>query len=726
MKPRSYPLPYRPGIYRRPSTCLLVSVLWVGSSLSVARALNPPDWTLESPGSLILEEDGQRLEAPDGFVLQAEGVWLIGEGFWLDQRTGELILTGPLAMQWEESLFLASAIEYSSSTESLHAEGLRVGRFPIFAEIGSARGDISSVQVSELTLFPHEPRSLSPFFRLREGRYDLEPGRFSGRHATLGIGRWPLLYWPSLTIEEGGLLPSGELLAGSSSRDGISLGTRLFLPVNARVAPGGDVRAFSERGVLLGPGVRYRSRSGDDWNFAGDLQSGWINDRGDRGEDRFGQAIDAQRGYLLWSQVIDNREDLTIQSELHLLSDSEVVRDFRQDRFPGNEYPISYFSATWQPSPWQINLFSQYDPNRDHTQAERLPEIILRRQPFSPADGWLIDVYSGLAVLRERGISPDAEVAPASPLLSEPEDFRSERLEAGVSIEKNLPLVPGWVLTPGIGSRVSHYQRPLAGRDDYTRILGELSLTARGMAQGTFANENKVRGIDGLRHRLHPEVGYLWIPRAEQGQAYIPPIDRRPDLNRLPSYRLAERSDIDLLESTHLLRFGLGQYLETRDPRGGTRQLASLGLTQNWHLTDDPRREDRFAPLQLEAGLQPFPGLSWETLQRIDLAGQKIAEGTQRIAISDRDEWAWGFSHFFRDEQFSLFGIDFRRRLNERFMVLLGTQYEAREGIWPETTVGLRQTLQDTWDIDYGIRWRRGDDRSGSFSFTASAQLLNF
>ena len=682
--------------------------------------------TLETRGALILENDGDRLIAPDGAVVRWDEIVLEVHHLLIDRSEGIIELGGPLRLSGRETLLLASELDFRQADGTVQASGLRIGRAPIFGELGSITGTLERVQVDDLLLFPHEPRPLSPNFRLRQAEYIVERGQFRGRGAVVGIGRWPVLYWPALNLEPGGLLPEGAFVAGQSSANGVEAGFRATLPVNARLAPGGEIRVLTERGLLLGPAVRYAHRQGDDWFVDGRLASGWIRDQGEPGLDRQGESIGPSRGFIDWSHQSDNREDLSLQIQLQAWSDSEVTRDFRPDLFRGNEYPASFLSATWQPGPGQLNLLTQGDPNGFHPMAERWPELTFQLRPFTPATGWLGQGYASVAVLRETAREEDPALQNTAPPPFADPRLRSERVDTGVQLEYQWTPARGLSLTPGVGGRITHYERARERSDAYTRLLGEISLVARGEITGTFAGVNAVRGIDGLRHRIHPEIAYVWIPRADQGSPFIPLVDRRPTLNRLPRYRLAERADLDAMETTHLLRFGLEQVLETRDPRLGTRSLATLEIWQDWHFTDDPGRSERLPPLQWEGTLHPFPGVDLEIFQRLDHQQALVEESHHRIRLRDRREWEAGLTHYYRQDTFSLLGVDLQRRLNERYTVFFSTLYDIEENLWPETTAGLRQALQDTWEIDYGLRWRNGNAREGRFSFTASAQLLTF
>ena len=53
-------------------------------------------------------------------------------------------------------------------------------------------------------------------------------------------------------------------------------------------------------------------------------------------------------------------------------------------------------------------------------------------------------------------------------------------------------------------------------------------------------------------------------------------------------------------------------------------------------------------------------------------------------------------------------------------------RYDGRAQRWDELSFGLRQNLQNTWNVRYEVSWSHGQQREGSFGLNFMVELIRF
>ncbi|MCC5789952.1 MAG: hypothetical protein JJT75_09970 [Opitutales bacterium] len=702
------------------SAGLFPGVMALGVASSLALGGSEPEVAIESPLPLEIEDGGQTLRGGAGTTVFYGDSWLQAGGIELSQKREMVLAENPVVAQFEGIRFVASEASFDYGANLFSAEDVRLGAHPYFARMDSVTREGSVMRTPSLTFYPTEPLGFTPFLRVRQ--VEVGPDNsLSGRHLTAGIGRLPLFYSPLLYLSDLGPTPTVQIRSGQTDVLGWFMEFSVFFPMNERVAPGLDLHLYTSRGVMVGPGLQYQSLPEDEWFVEGNLTTGWISDRGSPGEDRRGVAIRRDRGHVDFVHLMDNRENLVLNMQVNYRSDSEVTRDFRRDLFREAENPDTFFSATYTDDWWQGHLFSRVRPNNFQTVPESLPEVRLALRPWV-MDGWLLRSHAQVARLRARPVD-----FPDFPSTTLTETQRSDRFDTFLGLEKSFRPQPWLSLTPSVGGRLTHYERTNQRSGNYTRLLGEVAMEARGVATGDFAVENDIWKVNGLRHQVSPYLSYHWIPKAEQGDDFLPKVNRRPFSNRLPDYRLAERTDLDDMARTHLVRIGIDQELLTRDPEYGSRKLASLEIAQDWHFQDDPaRRENRLSTIQFAYSLHPADWLEFRSFQRIDPNDGELDEWNNSLTFRDQYFWSLTFGNDYMQSAYEFYSVDMTRWLNENYEVFAGGNYDARRSRWTRTTVGLRQSFQNSWEFEYGMIFRRGDRRESPTEFIFSASLALF
>lgn len=607
---------------------------------------------------------------------------------------------------------VAESGTYDLNTGMLRVQNLRVGEFPIYLHGESVEGTLDELTFSNATIFFREEASYAPSVKARRIVY--RRGRIvSGEGLELGFLGMHFLRLPTFEHDLNSELISYFVAKGGYRRRlGLFAEAELRLPVAAGVKAGADLGLYSARGLMAGPSLEYDRGEGDR-RVRGELGSRYIHDSGDRFTDLLGNPVPRDRSQLTWWHQQRFGPRLSLDAQFTYWSDSEILRDFAPRRFHPRQQPDSYIEGNYAGDNFVIGAFARVHPNRYHRVRERLPEIRLDLLPSEAPLGFYERLSASLAVLEE-----DAYLnAPGR---------RSTRLDAYYGIERPLAVAPWLTLTPVAGVRATHYADAVGGREDYTRTLGEIGFDARARITGVFDYRNERWDIDGLRHNVEPRLSYRHAPRADDGRAYIPSIDRRVFSTYLQPLSIADQRNIDDLDRLDTLRLSLHQSLLTRDAALGTRELAALNLAADYRFSRQPGQRP-LAEVHWELALNPAPWLRFELYQRVATQTRASQELNYAVELTDHEWWSARLSSYYLRNDYEEYSLDFRRRINEVFDVVGRWRYDAERSRFNEQSYGVWQRLGQTWAVKYEVSFFEGRrERDSKFSFNIEVELLRF
>ena len=256
-------------------------------------------------------------------------------------------------------------------------------------------------------------------------------------------------------------------------------------------------------------------------------------------------------------------------------------------------------------------------------------------------------------------------------------------------------------MTPVVGARFTDYWGTQGAQvpGGTGRGLGEVGFDADLRASGTFDSQNSVWGIDGLRHLFTPVLSYRYIPDADKAADKIPPIDRDTFSTYLPLLELGDMRNIDQLQAVNVLRFGLHNTLQTRDPVYGSRDLLTFNV-------DDDLRFQRAANESSTSSIHTetvFSPARWLEITLDDtFAAQTYAqkEVNVNVTVRDADLWTAIVGVGYLTDAYGLYtvpgvgtypitGLDAyhvegRYRVNEAYQVFARVDYDDRAHVFAD------------------------------------------
>lgn len=626
-------------------------------------------------------------------------------------RTKIVVARGHAILTRGPRRLLSDEITYNANDGTYTVGRLRMGDYPIYLSGSSATGNADSITINDARASIPEPGELIPTLQAARLFFGSDR-RMHAERASVGLGSVRPVALRGFEHHLGAPLVSNvSATGGYRSSLGLFAVAGLHIPVSSTVRLGADLGLYSARGLMLGPSGDYSSTD-QGATYQGEFHSGWIHDYGDRATDVLGRPVPSQRAFAEWSHQQNITENLTLTGSLNYWRDSEIVRDFRQSEFFRVQQPDNFVESVYTGKNYFVSLFARFQPNTFHRVQQRLPELRFDLLPLAVGAGFYERFNASAVVLRDNppGGGPT---------------IHSDRFDAYYSI--NRPIRPNdwFAFTPVAGARVTHYANLDGTRSDYTRTLGEVGFDSELRMSGTYEYKNSRWKIDGLRHLFTPRLSYRYIPEADKGARYIPPIDRLSFSTYLPPLGLGDTRNIDTLRGTNTIRLGFDNTLQTRDAVYGSRDLVVLNIANDFRFDRLPR-ERHVSEIHSELAVMPARWLELGVYQSFAPQDLTMKEFNTGVALRDGNEWTARFSSNFLRGELNDYFLEGSRRFNEVFEGLVHLRYDARQKRFNEQTYGVRHNLGNLWRIEYLVTLYDGPRRESRFGFSIRVDALRF
>lgn len=639
-----------------------------------------------------------------------------------DPKTRVVTARGNATLTHGARRLLADIITYHEDSGTYEVGDLRVGEHPIYVSGSSATGDRSAITVNDARITVPEPAPFVPTAEADRVTFTSDH-RIRTEGASAGIGNIRPLALPALSTNlRGFLLPNAQINGGYRRTLGLYAEARLQLPVTPNLFLGGDLGLYTNRGVMIGPSGTYGSDTPDDADtfYHGDFHSGFITDYGTRFNDVVGRRVPRSRGFAEWNHVQQINRRLSLTAEINYWRDSEVLRDFHPAEFFEVQQPDNFLEAVYAGDNYYVSLFTRLQPNSFHVVQQRLPELRFDLIPTPIGDSGLTQRFNASFVaLRE-------DPLPFGPLNPTPgAELRADRLDAYYAVSRPIRPTSWLTFTPVAGGRITHYTNLDGARQDYTRTLGELGFDAEMRAHAVYNYKNERWKIDGLRHLVTPRLSYRYIPEAEKGARYIPPIDRRNFVTYLQPLGLGDIRNIDELRGTNTIRLGLDNALQTRDPIYGSRDLVVLNVANDFRFDRAPGGRTVSA-IHSELAIMPARWLELGVYQSFTPQDFTLQEFNTGVTVRNGDFWTARFANNFLRGHLNDYLFRSTHRFNEVFEGLIHLRYDARTHRFNEQAYGVRHNIGNTWALEYVITLYGGQRRESKFGFNIRVDALRF
>jgi LPS-assembly protein len=643
--------------------------------------------------------------------LAYEDIILLADEIHYNLKTDVVVARGNVALTRGTQRLLADEITYHLNSHAYSVKGPRLGDTLLYVSGSELTGDRTSMMVNDARLSYGEPGPWTP--TLDASLLTYVPGQtIRAEHATLGLGGWQFLSVPAYNQSVNDPLFAALTLSGGyRSTLGVFADANLLAPVGPDLKLGGDLGAYSGRGVMVGPGAALKFDQ-PGLSFDDTLRTGFIRDEGNRLTDILNRPIPADRAFVEWDHRAQIGENITTFGQLNYWSDSDVIRDFHPDQFYPVQTPDTFLEADYTGVNSVLSGFVRAQPDPYFAMQQRLPELRFDQLPTAIGGGFYETFSASAADLEDDAVGSTPAVT-------------SHRFDAVYEITR--PFTPfEWLsVTPVVGGRLTYYADATNGESTYTRALGEVGFDASLRSSAVYNYTNPAQDIDGLRHLVTPTLSYRYIPAATSGTPYIPPVDTQAYSTYLQPLGLSEMRNIDQISPTNTLRWGVNNTLQTRDPHYGSRDLATLNLAVDWRLTRLAGQRP-FSPVQAEGALMPAPWLRADAFTRVDPLTGGLRELNSGVTVHDGEAWSVRVGQHYLDHQLKEYVLDATYRIDEARELVTRIHYDAQLNRFDEEDYGFRATYANVWRVLYLVVLHQGPNRDGSFGFNIEAELKKF
>lgn len=708
---------------------IIFLVLFLTLSISLSGAL--PE--LSSIEPLEYDEASQRLVARGDARLDFENTRIRADRITYYQEFSLADANGGVAISHDGGRLVAKRMSFDSQENIFSVDILRTGQWPYYISGVSAGGTIENTNIQGATVFYDEP---SPFgLSVSSGavRYvNEDDGEYlSVDGATFRIGRIPFFYLPSYRHNFSSAPYLLDINAGSNRDLGHYLQTTSLFPITSWLRAGANLDHYSKRGLLAGPTAQYVYNSSSQ-SIVGALSTGAINDKGSQAErdvDTLGRQIKSSRNFMQWRHKHHIGERFTTTASGSYWSDSDIIRDFRDDIFDENQRPDNFVEATYTGENWILSAFARFRPNNFQLVQERAPEVRFDLLPIPLSNtGAYHRASASYLQLNEDfdRIAPDITV-----------EGESDRFDLTYRIERPVLLTNWLTLTPLAGARMTQYenqqidplflgQLPVTVDDSFKREIYELGFDLEARAYATYPTLNKAWRIDGLRHLVRPALRYRYFSDPEDVNG-IAAIDRQVfDLKR-PLLDLSDLRNVDQIAQSHLVRLGLENLFQTRTEAYGSRTLAELNFYQDIifqkNLRYDGNEDDVFNATWVELVLNPAPWLKFDLASRFKTESITLEELRTRTTIKSGEIWELGLSTDLLNKRINQYRLDYIYLINERCSFVTNMNFDANSNKFTIFRLGLQTQLGSTWELLYAITFREDARRESDVSFDIQLHL---
>ena len=647
-------------------------------------------------------------------------------------RTGLAIAIGHVTATLHADRLLADRLEYQRSDGTFFAKSVRIGTYPFYIQGSSAEGSSKEVVIHKATIVYREPGSWQPNISASTIYYS--PGhylRIGNSFAGVGSARpLPVIRFRQDLTRQPSV--SYVTIDGGSRGDlGLYAEAAMHWPIATGFTAGPDLGIYTKRGFMAGPVADYDFSSGGS-SVKSILDSGFIHDfdSKDRLDDVVGKPVPANRAYLTWNhkQVIDG--DFTVDGSVNWWKDSEVIRDFRPKEFVNVQDPDNFLEAAYTGRNYFISVFTRFQPDVFFPVQRRLPEIRFDLLPTAIGGGLYERFGAGLASLREN--PPEQGL-----------DLASKRLDAFYGLSRPVSY-RGWLdFYPVVGARFTDYRdtrgAQLAG--GAARTLGELGFDADLKSSATFNYKNPVWQIDGIRHLLTPTLSYRYIPNADKAAAAIPEIDRNTFSGYLPILELGDMRALDQLQAENVLRLGLKNTIQTRDPAYGSRDLLRFDVDDDIRFKRAPG-QGRLSELHTELEVIPAKWLEFSAEDTFSSRSYAQKELNANVTLRDADVWSVAAGVGYLTDNYGRYAIpgvgtfpitgldayhfETKFRVNEAYQVFARIDYDDRAHVFADQYYGVYQRLANTWIVQYTLSIQGGPGRNNGVGFNVNLEIAHF
>ncbi|MDG0963481.1 MAG: hypothetical protein P8O23_00335, partial [Opitutales bacterium] len=563
---------------------------------------------LEAENEVFWDEKLQRFIAYPNAILRSNQLLLQANRIEYDRNAGTVYAQGKVILSDGIVRLLANHINLDLISGDFNSSRVKFMIYPWAIQSQQLMRQNYTIQGLNSEVYFLEKGKNQPSLRFRELKWKEEEEILIAENISILIGDHKVGWLPSFSGRTKYKNIKHNLRAGKKSNLGWYLGTEGKWKLGSNIQIDADITAYSQRGVLLSPGIEWDSSIVESL-YTGSVRGGWINDQGDfRGNDLLGSPIDSDRSFIRAYSINQPRENWRIAGQLEWNEDSEVYRDFQRDRFPENQWNDSFGEITYEGKNWTISSLTRWQANQYESAVEQIPNL---RIDLAPTPLVNTKFYNSIAIefsaLRQKGNFGE--------ILQ-----NSNKLDLGYEIVRPFQLGNGLIYSPHLSYRRQDYSM---NGPNANRSMCEWGNNIRYEVAGDYDWGNTTWNINQIRHVMGFAISHRKVNRMSANQeTLIPQIDNPfVELNLRP-IDLMDHIEADGLTPYEVVRLGWENQFLTRSG-DQTRKIASVNFFQDiYHKKEN--LDDIAKEFFTGFSIQPAPWVSLTGQSKINSDEGKV------------------------------------------------------------------------------------------------------
>ncbi len=629
---------------------------------------------------------------------------------------------------------LADSFALSTDTNAFTIDNIKYGYWPYFINARSGGGSLEEIKLNQGIFYYGEPSIFTPNLKAKSitlvNKKDRKQIIFE--NTKIRVGNFSIFYLPRIKYDLDRNPLFGLSNIGYASEYGPYFQSISLIPITNWFRFGLNFDYYADRGILIGPIAQYFKEDKKGY-FKGSLSTGFISDQGSIGTDILNQNISENRKFFLAQHKQVFKDKLFITAQTHNLSDSEILRDFKESLYSNNQFPLNFFESNYFLDKISISSFAHFNSDDFSITRERLPELNLNLQPDFI---YKTPFYHGANIryteIKESGISPTSQ------LFNHYNKLEYSLLDINYQLGTRYYFNNWLKINPKVEIRSikpsldNDSNDPLIAPFNQTHSLILYGINFSSEHEAIYSTENKLWEVNGLRHLFRPSISYSKLKAYDSKNFNLLAQTQLPsalDLS-IPAKSLADYRNSDQINERTLTRLSLQNFFQTRSNSYGSRNLMEFHLTADFYRDYKNRNQndtisDKSA-LWLEYKLYPAPWLKLDLASRLKTKSLNILEYSSRIAIKSGEFWEIGLSSYFKRGFTNQVSLDYLAKLSEKITFSSIIWADLRENQITRFKMGIDLLSKSNWRTSYSINYRDDQRRDKNLSLDIGLELLTF
>lgn len=687
---------------------------------------------LSSINPIEYDEVSQRLIASNDAIFTFKDYKLKADLITFYKKYDLLNARGKVSFVSDSNRLLSNDFSLDVKGKNFSINNIKYGAWPYFITARSGGGNEENINLNNGVLYYGEPHPLVPNLKAKKIKIlnNDDQKKVIFENALLRIGELPILYLPKIKYDLKNDPYLVDASIGFDSEFGAHIQTLTLFPVFNWLRVGLNLDLYSNRGTLIGPSVQYNNKD-INHKVSGAISTGFINDRGIRGNDILNNPINEDRYFLLAQHKQIHENKLFISFQTHDLSDTEVTRDFKESIYNRNQFPLNYFETNYIANNFGVGLYAHFENDDFSKTRERFPEV--RFDYFSNSIFESLFFHYGSA-----SFSEIEEASLNSEYFKKIDTLNYSVIDLNYGINSNFTFKDIIKVNPKIEYRGFKYLSDLKSKnihikqfnEDYDFLLYGINISSK--YQATYPTQNRLWRVNGLRHIFEPSINITRIKSLNEDifKAFRSNEQNSTFLFSRPSTAFIDYRNLEQINEFFLTRLSLNNFFQTKRPSYGARNIMKLNFFADFYhnytirnIEDDISNKNA---LWIDFQISPAPWLKLEITSRLKSSNANLVENYTKLILKSSMFWELALRKYFKEDYADQVSLDYNYKLNDKTNINTMVWADLKNNSIPRFKLAINNISNANWLTSYSLNYRKDKRRNKDLSFNINLKLISY